>query len=346
MHIKAAGSLLALFACSAFGQTDRVLRFGHTEGKQSIQEVGTLIRVIAALDVSTDATEKTLTLHGTMEQIGLAEWLFHELDKPQMPAPDNREVAAHEFHLQGNGENTVRLFYLLNTATIQDFQGVATAIRTVADIRRVSTNNGARAIAMRGTVDQIALAAFLVGELDQPMPHSSASPEYRMPANADPRDETVVRVFYITHAATIQDFQEIATAVRTIANIRRVTTYNAPKAMIVRSNAEAIALAGWVTQQLDKPAVEKPVAGASQPSTTYEYDTPYDRDNMVQVFYLPQTGSVQEFQQIATHIRTTANLRRVCTYNGPRAVAVRGTVDQLATAERTVKALEAPAQDR
>ena len=42
------------------------------------------------------------------------------------------------------------------------------------------------------------------------------------------------------------------------------------------------------------------------------------------------------------HVRTAASLRRVFTYNAPRAMAVRGTVDQIAAAERVVKEMEPP----
>ena len=49
-------------------------------------------------------------------------------------------------------------------------------------------------------------------------------------------DDEVVKTFYVTNATSAQEFQEIATAMRTVADIRRVFTYNAQKAMIVRGN--------------------------------------------------------------------------------------------------------------
>jgi hypothetical protein len=340
MRIKAAGSLLALFACSAFAQTDRVLRFGHTEGKQDISELATMIHMVTGMEATGDPDAKTLALHGSPEQIGIAEWLFRELDRSQMPAPDDRDLAAREFHIQGGGENTVRLFYLRNTEDFKECYWIATIVRTTTDMLRVGTYGGRRAIALRGTPDQVALAVWTVDELDRPAGQEPTSREYRMPSTADPRGETAVRIFHTANAATIQDFQEIATAVRNIADIRRVSTYNPSKVFIARASPEQIVLADWVLQQLDKTVAPPATAGAYPGSNIYKYDTPYDRDNMVRVFYLPQTGSVQEFQQIATRVRTTASLRRVFTYNTPRAMAVRGTADQVATAERMVKELD------
>jgi general secretion pathway protein D len=68
--------------------------------------------------------------------------------------------------------------------------------------------------------------------------------------------DEVVKVFYITNATTPQEFQEIATAVRTVCNIRQVFTYNAQKAMVVRGTVDEVALAEKVIHDLDKPKAE------------------------------------------------------------------------------------------
>lgn len=69
-------------------------------------------------------------------------------------------------------------------------------------------------------------------------------------------DDEVVKTFYITNATSVQEFQEIATAIRTVADIRRVFTYNAQKAMIVRGSVDAVALAEKLVHDLDKPKAE------------------------------------------------------------------------------------------
>ena len=46
-------------------------------------------------------------------------------------------------------------------------------------------------------------------------------------------EDFVVKTFYITNASTVQEFQEISTAVRTITNITRVFTVNPQKALVV-----------------------------------------------------------------------------------------------------------------
>lgn len=69
-------------------------------------------------------------------------------------------------------------------------------------------------------------------------------------------EDEVVKVFYVTNATSVQEFQEIATAIRTVAEIRRVFTYNAQKALIVRGTEDQVALAEKLIHDLDKPKSE------------------------------------------------------------------------------------------
>ncbi len=62
----------------------------------------------------------------------------------------------------------VKTFYLANTTTVQELQEIATAVRSVTEIRRLFTYNGQNAILIRGTVDQVALAEKLIADLDKP----------------------------------------------------------------------------------------------------------------------------------------------------------------------------------
>ncbi len=69
-------------------------------------------------------------------------------------------------------------------------------------------------------------------------------------------EDEVVKVFYVTNATSVQEFQEIATAIRTVAEIRRVFTYNAQKAMVVRGTMDQVELAEKLVHDLDKPKSE------------------------------------------------------------------------------------------
>lgn len=65
-----------------------------------------------------------------------------------------------------------------------------------------------------------------------------------------------LRVFYLPNSYTVQEFQEIANAMRTVAEIRRVFTYNAGRAMVVRGTPDEIAFVEKLVHDLDKPKAE------------------------------------------------------------------------------------------
>ena len=69
-------------------------------------------------------------------------------------------------------------------------------------------------------------------------------------------EDEVVRVFYVPNASTVQEFQEIANGIRTVTEIRRLFTYNAGRAMMVRGTADQVALVEKLVHDLDKPKAE------------------------------------------------------------------------------------------
>jgi len=220
-----------------------------------------------------------------------------------------------------------RTFYLTHTSTVQQFLEVATVIRTIADIKQISTDNDQKSVTVHATPGQIAMAEWLFNELDTSTVQSSVPHEYRVPGAGD----DVVRLFYITTAATVQDFQEIATLVRTISNITRVFTYNAPQALVVRDTAAQVAMAEWLVKDLAQPAAP----------STHEYRVS-GNDDVVHVLYLTHTRSTQDFQKAAIQIREATQIKRAFTCNTPRAFALRGTADQIAMAERLARELDKP----
>ena len=69
-------------------------------------------------------------------------------------------------------------------------------------------------------------------------------------------EDWVVRVFYLNNILTAQEIQEIVTAVRTVAEIQKIFTYQAQNAIIVRAEADKVALAEKIIADLDKPKAE------------------------------------------------------------------------------------------
>lgn len=69
---------------------------------------------------------------------------------------------------------------------------------------------------------------------------------------------------------------------------------------------------------------------------------PGSNDDIVRVFYLPPTETVQGLQEIITLLRTVADVRRLFGCTAQRAVPLRGTPDQVALSEWLINQLETP----
>ena len=189
-----------------------------------------------------------MILRGTADQVALAEWLFNELDKPanrQALAQQKQGSAIHEYRLSGGTDNVARVFYLTHIETPQDLVELATTVRTIGDIRRLYSHNALGAVVVRGTADQVALAEWLFNELDKPANRQTDAQQYQDSATYAYRapeggDDTAVRVFYLTHAPTVQRLLEIATQLRRETGVRRLYSYSALKALALRGSPDQL----------------------------------------------------------------------------------------------------------
>jgi hypothetical protein len=294
---------------------NRVFHLTQNETPAQIRELATTIRAVGGIDqVLADDTQRTVTVQGTAVQVATAAWLVQELDGP-LPG------SAPQQYVPAGTSDVVRVFFT-HAATPQSLQEIVTTIRSVADVRFMFTYNARAAATMRGTADQMAMADWLMQKLDTPG-QGSAPQEFHLAGVNE-----VARVFYLVHPQTPQQVQEIVTLIRSIADIQRLFIYNAPKALALRSTADRIALAAWLVQELDQ-------AGAD--STQHEYLLPSGSDNVVRLFYVTPAQTSQQLQQIATQIRSTTGIPRMFINNALSAVAVRGTVGQIATTERVLE---------
>lgn len=248
------------------------------------------------------------------------------------------------FTYAASGQTVDRIFHYVHTESVQNMQEIATAIRTVGDIKDVSVATDQRTFTVRGTAAQIALSEWLFAAMDQPVPSqpNTATHEFTLPDGPD----NIVRLYNIDHGQSIQDFQEFATAMRTVLDLRRVYTYNAPRVIVARGTADQMTIADLLVAELGKRT-----SGPGPHTTSTEYHLsaslslppPAPNENVMRVFYVANSPTVQDFQSFATLIRTIVNVRRVFTYNAQRAMVVRGTSDQLAFAQWLFDELDKPA---
>jgi hypothetical protein len=335
----------SIFSPATFGQAtqEREFHLIHPASVQAFQEIANGVRIVTEIqDLTTDNAQMSMTVRGSAEQVGLAEWLVKQLDQPAgavvLPVPPEYKGLA-ESDGAGRGQPTkngiARVFYLPHTATVQDFQEAVNAARTVTEVRRVFTYNDGKAVLARGTPEQMAMLEWTLNELDQA---STASPAARSGAHEyGAGSNDVLRVAYLPNTKTVQDFQEIANLTRTVTEIRRLYTYNSVRAIAIRGTANEITMARWLLAELDKPADAAPRLASD------EFAVP-GADDVMRVFYVPSAKSVQDFQETANAIRSVTQIRRAFTSNSRRALAVRGTGDQLALAAKLIQDLSTPPQ--
>jgi len=238
-------------------------------------------------------------------------------------------------------ENIDRVLSLVHAQTAQDVQEIDVVIRSISEIRQLAAVTERKSLAVRGTTGQIALAEWLSKELDQP-PHQqtagqqdekTGSHEYRLAGGG----EDLVRVFHLAHPAGPRELQEIATVVRSTADIRWLFTYNAAGTIAVRGTAVKLALAEWLIKELDQPAGRQPSTRQGQQPLFREYLVESGGDDVVRVFYLSSVRTPQRLQEIGAQVRTTARARRLFTYIPLNAIAMRGTSAEISLAERLVQ---------
>jgi type II secretory pathway component GspD/PulD (secretin) len=152
-------------------------------------------------------------------------------------------------------------------------------------------------------------------------------------------DADVSRVFNFAHTDT-QNFQDVVTALRTVAEVQEISVDNAARSLTVSASADKMALAEWLFHELDQPA------GAVQGAATHEYaqqiETPSGPE-VVKVFYLANAKTRQALNDDLTGVRTVTDVPRLFVYSPLEAMAARGPANKMTAAEWLIHEVDRPA---
>lgn len=318
------------------------LRFDPATSEQDRQDIATAIDTTSDIrGLSLDENQQ-LHLSGTPEQIALGEWLFNELTRPREPqdVESSRKVEyiyEGEPHTPekalastGGPENVVRLFRLMPELTVQEFQELTTAARTISDIRRVYAFNPTRMVLARGSRPQIDMVEWLFSYMDQPadqIDRNAPAPSFTTELGAQPAPhpkEDTLTILYADPASTVRQFQEITTLLRTLTGIRRVYAYNGSRTIALRGTAHEAQLTEWLMGQIkkDNQPVDLGVLGyrdAGEPNP----------GEAIRLFRTPAPQSVQQFEAAATQARSAAGTPALFAIASLNLIGVRGTLDQI-----------------
>lgn len=298
-----------IVAWTAVGQ-DSAKKF-ELDAPGNLTEIVTTLRTVGKLQqLEPNAVSGTLTVKGSAAELALAEWLISKLDRATASG-----AGAQEYRVSGN--DVVLAYSLAHTAAPIGMQEIVTTLRTVGDLRYVYLVNSAKVIPMRGTPGQMALAKFIVSELDE-AEQARETPVIHTFVSTDSPGTAVV--YGLAHTANNTSLQEIITALRSVPQVQRIYNVTGPKLLCFQESVEMAPVVEWLISELDR----------SEPNTgSNEMRMPGGKDDVMRVFYLANGNSARDLQAMVMTLRKQALIQRVYTNTALPAVIVRGTADQI-----------------
>lgn len=146
--------------------------------------------------------------------------------------------------------------------------------------------------------------------------------------------QTSDKVFYFAHVETPEALQEVAIVVRAVGDLRDVSLDVAKRSLTVKGTAEQIALAGWLTADMDNP-------GSAPSKRDYPFNDP--KAPLAQVVYLSRVDNPQDLQEIVNAIRSITDIQRCFPVNQQKAIVIRGLPEQVKAADWLLGVLDQPA---
>jgi hypothetical protein len=283
-----------------------------------MQDILNTVRVIADMrNAKIEPVQRRLTVDGNPDQLALIGWLFTELDRPST-RPEHLRVLDNTF--SDPRLSAVKILYPVNLSTALQMQELIMDIRLIAEVPLCVVLSGPGAIVIRGNAEQVALAEWIVAEIDQSMMGKPINVGvYHFPDSVldiVDRRTTAVRIYYSSSGKTFQDLQEVSTCLRSIADVHRVVIVPASGAIIVRASTEQAELTDWLVDALNPRLSSGP--------RDYQY-----MDESVQSVVVPTDV---DLAGLVTKVREATGMRRVVVIQSQRSIVMRGTPNELAIA--------------
>jgi hypothetical protein len=317
--------LAGLFALTAQAQNANVFYLRHINTPASMQEFTAAVRSAADLrEAVPDAAKWSLIVRDTDWQLRAVEWLVARLDRPAGAS------GISELWLDDASAPLVQVVNLSHMDELRQMQEIVNAIRAITDIHRLSPVAQQKALILRGALDDVQLADWLVGVMDQPAGvQRGSSQDYRVSQPSDPRDTRGrgVLAIFLSHLHTPQEVQETINVARAISDITRCMPVSSRNLLVMRGTDEQIALLNWLLKHLDGP----PGQG------TIEFNVGGPGSRLVQVAFV-NAQPPQRLQETANEIRSETKMLLVFPFNPQKAIVMRGTADQLARAQQIIVA--------
>jgi hypothetical protein len=215
-------------------ETMRVFRVSPTATNADLTALTTAIRTVADLQrLFPYQSRQAIVGRGAPDKMAAADWMVRMLLPPDGQAPTS-DSPTHPSPLTANPSpsDVIQVLRMDPKTTTRELAATVTAIRTVADLQRLFPFESGKAIIGSGDPDKIAVARWLVHELNQqPDADASAVHQTTMPGLID----GVVRLFYTGGQA---DVTPLATELRSTLGLMRVVPIAPRSAVVLRGRPD------------------------------------------------------------------------------------------------------------
>jgi hypothetical protein len=212
----------------------RVFRVSPGASNAELTSLTTAIRTVADLQrLFPYQSRQAIIGRGAPDKMAAADWLVRQLLPPdgQVPTADSVPCPAPVTDSKTpDAKSVIQVFRLDPKATNAELTAAVTAIRTTADLQRLFPFESGNAIIGSGDPDKIAVAGWLVHELNRP-PDAGAVHQTTIPGLID----GVVRLFYVGRQI---DVSPLAAEIHSTLGIQRVFPFGQPPAVVVRGRPD------------------------------------------------------------------------------------------------------------
>lgn len=223
----------------------QVAYVSHVEDPRDLQDIVNAMRsVLDVQRIFPMSQQKAIVMRALPSQVKAADWVLGVLDQPAVAPPGG--AAAPDYRLpeedwDARGDLVVRVAALTSVDTLQAVQEVANVVRSMADISRCYPLVSRKFLVMRGNDDQVALAGWLLKQLDGPA--GLGTNEFKM---SGPGNQ-IAQVAHV-NTGTAESLQETVSRIRTETNMSRVFAFPARSAVAMRGTADQLSQAQQAIQ--------------------------------------------------------------------------------------------------
>jgi hypothetical protein len=218
---------------------------------------------------------------------------------------------------------------LVNAPPGQAMQEMATVLRTVIDIPKLTVNPAN--FVLEGTPAQLDAAEWIIHEFDKcghastgalVCSGTSSTHEFRLPPETH---GPIIRIYYLSDPG-IKTLQEELTILRAVIDVQKIFQYSPLQALVYRDLDSDTEDVEWLLHALE----------AHVTSVPHRLLVGRPRD-LVRVFALPPGTTVPQLFNIVSTLRAApVAATKVFARSVPPAIVIRGTSEQLEEAEAIV----------